>query len=63
MAKTKLVLTRKRNQSLWIDDTKVTIQEIRGNAVRLMFDADETVEIWRDEIKEAIDKERESAGG
>lgn len=53
-----LVLTRKRNESIIIDDIiKVTVVEIRGDKVRLGIEAPRTIEVHRQEIYEQIHKE------
>lgn len=54
-----LVLSRKRDEVIRIgDDIVVTILEIRGDKVRLGFTAPETVEVHRQEVYEAIQRER-----
>jgi carbon storage regulator len=46
-----LVLSRKLNESIVInDDIRITVVDIRGNIVRLGFEAPETVSIFRQEI-------------
>ncbi len=53
-----LVLSRKRFESIQIgDDVKLTIVEIRGDRVRLGFDAPRDITIHRQEIAERIEKE------
>jgi carbon storage regulator len=53
-----LVLSRKPSESIVIrDDIVVTIIEIRGDKVRLGFDAPRDVPIHRNEVYEAIKRE------
>jgi carbon storage regulator len=55
-----LVLTRKKNESIVIrDDIVITIVEIRGDKVRLGFDAPKDVPVHRHEVYEAIKRENE----
>jgi len=50
-----LVLSRKKSESIMInDDITITIVEIRGDKVRLGFDAPEEVSIHRREVYAAI---------
>jgi carbon storage regulator len=57
-----LVLSRKRNESIIIDDNIiVTVVDVRGDRVRLGFDAPKDVRIHRREVYEAI-KRAEVAG-
>jgi carbon storage regulator len=52
---TMLVLTRKKNESIIINDNiVVTVVDIRGDKVRLGFDAPKEVPIHRREVYEAI---------
>lgn len=54
-----LVLSRKRNESIVIDDTiVVTIVEIRGDKVRLGIQAPKDVPVHRSEVQAAILCER-----
>ena len=47
----KLVLSRKTNESVQVGpDCTVTLLEIRGKKVRLMFEAPDTVSIYRTEL-------------
>ncbi len=57
-----LVLSRKKNESIVINDNiVVTVIDIRGNKVRLGFEAPNDVPIHRREVYEAI-KRSEAAG-
>ena len=50
-----LVLSRKKNESIVINDNiVVTVIEIRGDKVRLGFDAPKDVPIHRREVYDAI---------
>ncbi len=50
-----LVLRRKKNESIIIDDNiVVTIVDIEGDKVRLGFEAPKEVTIHRQEVSEAI---------
>ena len=58
-----LVLSRKKNERIIIhDNIIVTVIEIRGDKVRLGFEAPKDVPIHRKEIYEAI-KRSEQTGG
>ena len=60
-----LVLTRKINESIMInDDIKIKILDIKGNQIRIGFEAPESVLIFREEVYKKIlaeKEERESA--
>jgi len=57
-----LVLSRKKNEAIVIrDDIVITIVEIRGDKVRLGFDAPKDVPVHRQEVYEAIKRENEQA--
>ena len=58
-----LVLSRKKNESIVIDDRIViTVVEVRGDKVRLGIEAPRDVPIHRSEVYEAIQRaEQESA--
>ena len=56
-----LVLSRKKNESIVIDDRIVlTVVEIRGDKVRLGIEAPREVPIHRSEVYEAIRRVKES---
>ena len=51
-----LVLSRKKNESIIVDDSIViTVVEIRGDKVRLGIEAPREVPIHRSEVRDAID--------
>ncbi len=55
-----LVLTRKTGQSIMIgDDIEVTVLSVAGEKVRLGITAAKDVPIYRDEVYERIEAERE----
>jgi carbon storage regulator len=57
-----LVLSRKKNESIVIDENIViTVVEVRGDKVRLGIQAPREVPIHRSEIHEAILSEQEAA--
>ena len=57
-----LVLSRKKNESIVIDDNiVVTVVEVRGDKVRLGIQAPKEVPIHRSEIHEAIRNEQAAA--
>ena len=59
-----LVLSRKKNESIVIDDKIViTVVEIRGDKVRLGIQAPREVPIHRNEVYEAIQSEQATATG
>jgi carbon storage regulator len=49
-----LVLSRRRNESVVIDDVVVTVIEIRGDTVRLGIEAPKQATVHRREVYEAI---------
>lgn len=60
-----LVLARKRNEGVTISvpgagPIHVMVTDIRGDSVRLGFQADPSVAIHRDEVEVRIEAERES---
>lgn len=58
-----LVLSRMRDQSVRIgDDVVITVVDIRGDKVRLGIAAPKEVSIHRQEVYEAIQRERSRAG-
>jgi len=55
-----LVLSREKDQSIMIgDDVKITIIDVRGDKVRLGFEAPKTIPIHRQEIYDAIQREKQ----
>ena len=53
-----LVLSRKLNESIIIDDQiKITIVEIRGDKIRLGIEAPKDVSVHRREVYEAIQRQ------
>lgn len=58
-----LVLSRKKFESVRIgDDVTVTVCEIRGDKVRLAFDAPKPIPVHREEVYQAINRlNREAA--
>ena len=58
-----LVLSRHRDESVIITDTngvriRMTIVDIRGDKVRIGVDAPTSVVIHREEVQDAVDRER-----
>lgn len=52
-----LVLSRKKNESIVIDDRiKIVVVEIRGDKVRLGIEAPNEISVHRQEIHDAIKK-------
>ncbi len=59
-----LVLSRKKNESIVIDETIViTVVDIRGDKVRLGIEAPKDVPIHRNEVYEALKKMHEQSPG
>lgn len=57
-----LVLTRKKDQSVIIDDKiEITILEIKGDQIRLGINAPKDVTILRKEIYQEVQEENRSA--
>ena len=57
-----LVLSRKANETICIGlDIRVTVIEVRGDKVRLGFDAPRNIAIHREEIFDAINKNTKPA--
>ena len=57
-----LVLSRKKNESIVINDNIViTVVDVKGDKVRLGLDAPREVSIHRSEIYEAIREEKAAA--
>ena len=58
-----LVLTRKKNESIVINDViKVTVVEIRGDKVRLGIEAPREIDVHRQEVYEQIHGKRDEGG-
>lgn len=54
-----LVLARKKNESIVINDNiTIVVVEIRGDKVRLGIDAPREVLVYRQEVYEAIQREK-----
>ena len=54
-----LVLTRKKNESIVINDViKVTVVEIRGDKVRLGIEAPRDIDVHRQEVYDQIHSKR-----
>ena len=57
-----LVLTRQRDQTIMIgDDIEITIVDVRGDRVRIGIAAPQSVRVYRKEIYNAIQRDREAA--
>lgn len=55
-----LILTRRKGQSIIIrDDIRVTVLANEGGGVRIGIDAPEDVEIWREEIWDRRQNEKD----
>ncbi len=58
-----LIITRRKDQSIMIgDDIEVTIIEVRGDKVRLAINAPRSIPVHRDEIYEAIQRDKAGKG-
>ena len=56
-----LVLSRKKNESIIInDDITIVVVEIRGDKVRLGVDAPKEIPVHRNEVYEAIRRNKEA---
>jgi len=56
-----LVLSRHRDESIMIgDEIVITVVDIRGDKVRLGIDAPQDVPVHRQEVYDAIQREREN---
>ncbi len=54
-----ITLTRKEGESVMIgDDTRVTVTQIKGSRIRISFNAPKSTPIYRREIYEEMQKER-----
>jgi carbon storage regulator len=59
-----LVLSRKKNESIIInDDITIVVVEIRGDKVRLGVEAPKEVPVHRNEVYEAIRRNQSQANG
>lgn len=59
-----LCLSRKKNESVMIgDNIRVSVIEIRGDKVRLGFDAPREIPVHRFEVYNAIKRDGEQRGG
>lgn len=57
-----LVLSRKKDEAIIIrDDIKIVVIEVRGDKVRLGIEAPREISVHRQEVYEAIKKEKESS--
>lgn len=56
-----LVLSRKKNEAVMIGDIEVMVVEIRGDKVRLGFEAPPEVPVHRREVFDAIKREGDNA--
>ncbi len=57
-----LVLSRHRDESIIIgDDIVITVVDVRGDKVRLGIDAPTDIPVHRQEVYEAIQRERQAA--
>lgn len=57
-----LVLSRYKDQSIYIgDDIIITVVDVRGDRIRIGIDAPANVPVHRQEIYEAIKRERKAA--
>ena len=53
-----LILTRKQNESVIIDDDiKITILGTKGQDVKLGIEAPKDVDIWREELYERLESD------
>ncbi len=59
-----LVLSRHRDESIIIgDNIVITVVDVRGDKVRLGIDAPTDIPVHRQEVYEAIQRERQVGGG
>ena len=57
-----LVLSRQRDETIMIgDDVRITVVDIRGDKVRLGIDAPRHIQVHRQEVYEAIQRENQEA--
>ncbi len=55
-----LTLTRRVGEAIWIGDVRIIIREIRGKQVRIGFEADASVKIQREELRNKEEAEKEN---
>jgi len=56
-----LVLSRQKDESIMIgDDVKITIVDVRGDKVRLGITAPKSIAVHREEIYDAIQREKKA---
>lgn len=61
MSESHLILSRRVGETVCIgDDITVTVLGVKGNQVRLLFDAPKKVNIHRKEVYERIQREQEA---
>ena len=55
-----LILSRRKNEAIYIgDDIRISVVEMIGNQIRLGFEADRDIPIYREEIYMRRKQERE----
>lgn len=56
-----LVLSRQRDETIYIGDhIKITVVDIRGDKVRLGIEAPKDVSVHREEVYEAIQRDKQA---
>ena len=53
-----LVLTRRKDEAIFINDIKVTVVDLKNGSVKLGIDAPKDVVVHRQEVYEAIQKQK-----
>ena len=57
-----LILTRKTGETIWInDDIEITINEIKGDQVKIGINAPRTMEILRGELRTEVSSQNTEA--
>ena len=57
----RLVLDRKMNESIMVgDEVKITVADVCGTRVKLLVEAPDHIKVHRQEVYEAIHKERDT---